>query len=309
MICPISSCSTSFCFVCGEAVAEDDLEHWRIKCPRYNQPGKWNAVYDQGPSVDNDGEAEQEHGDIDWHEPRDDGIVRDAVPMSPTGLDLIVEQSGDNEDDEEDLDEPEQDVTVEAVGEAPDEDWGGEEEVDEESETENAGELCDAGGNLITHHVMWLDMPPKTQEEIVAKERFHNRWTSRTMEQASLLLGGMTQVIDNVRLYVNALRTSYEFVDNCCDEYGGVGGPEEWYQTQLDAVMTQYRDVKTRGASLPLRAIEIRCGIFAFVRKNYEENVAHCTYNLRNKESIPLGFGYDIMSGELLNDPATIIRP
>lgn len=48
------ACSTNYCFVCGEEAA-DNSGHWGIgrPCPRYNQPGADNAVFDR-PAINLD---------------------------------------------------------------------------------------------------------------------------------------------------------------------------------------------------------------------------------------------------------------
>ncbi|KAK4507261.1 hypothetical protein PRZ48_000996 [Zasmidium cellare] len=42
-------CGTSLCFVCGRRVPEHESQHWRegSKCPRFNQPGATNALFDE----------------------------------------------------------------------------------------------------------------------------------------------------------------------------------------------------------------------------------------------------------------------
>ena len=51
------SCTTDYCYICGKEVSEaEKSSHWTVGgCPRYNQPGNDNAMYDEADNEDSEG--------------------------------------------------------------------------------------------------------------------------------------------------------------------------------------------------------------------------------------------------------------
>ncbi|KAK5123233.1 hypothetical protein LTR85_003432 [Meristemomyces frigidus] len=94
MICPIVACGSSFCYICGE-FATGHSNHWAVgkPCPRYNQPGGEEALYDED---DEDAEEEDFVDDlllVDWQE--SDNIAHRAWNDDGQPL-LIAPPAGQN---------------------------------------------------------------------------------------------------------------------------------------------------------------------------------------------------------------------